>query len=85
MTAKEFNNKYKDYLEKGFHGLDISNEKVVNCLDKHFEQIIKNNMYAFKYSQISLEHGYCCIYCNALPTIVVHLEREIDQILKNEK
>ena len=84
MTITEFNNKYSAYLEEGFYGLDIDNEKVIDFLDNQFEEIIKTNMQPFLYSQIKLKWGYCHIYCNALPALIRHLENEVDKILKKE-
>jgi hypothetical protein len=41
MTQGEFNKKYKDYLEEGHYGLDISYPSVVNYLDEIFQELIK--------------------------------------------
>lgn len=82
MTVKEFNAKYKDYLEDGFYGLQINNSKIIDFLDKEFTKLIKNNTQPFKYSQIKTKFGYACVYCNANPSIIRHLENEIDKLLK---
>ena len=40
-TNKEFNDKYKDYLEEGHYGLDINHLKVIEYLDSIFQDLIK--------------------------------------------
>ena len=36
MTSTEFNEKYKDYKERGFYGLDFDIPIVTDYLDKEF-------------------------------------------------
>jgi hypothetical protein len=50
MKIKEFNEKYKDYLEEGHYGLDINDPCIINYLDEIFQGLIK--IPGFKYSQI---------------------------------
>ena len=50
MTANEFNEKYKEYLEEGHYGLDISTPSIIKYLDEMFQDLIK--IPGFKYSQI---------------------------------
>mgnify|MGYP001051669030 CR=1 FL=1 len=85
MTASEFNEKYKEYLEPRFYGLAIDIPEVVEFLDKEFPKLIKGNMQPFKYSQIKTKFGYACVYCNANPAVVRHLENDIDKIIKSQK
>lgn len=83
MTASGFNEKYKEYLEPRFYGLAIDIPEVVEFLDKEFPKLIKDNMQPFRYSQIKSKFGYGCVYCNANPVVVRHLENELTKILRN--
>jgi hypothetical protein len=56
-----FNEKYKNYLEKGHYGLDINNLQVVKYLDEEFQELIK--IPDFKYAQIKLKFGMGRFYC----------------------
>ena len=71
-SAQEFNNKYKDYLEEGYNGLEIDIPLLTKWLDKKFEQfIIKPN---FKYSQIKAKYGMGRFYCIGL------LNEEVEEV-----
>ena len=61
-TTDEFNNKYLDYLEEGYYGLAIEDERVVKYLDQMFEGLIK--IPGFQYSQIKLKYDMVCFYTN---------------------
>lgn len=61
MTAKEFNEKYKNYLEEGYYGLAINIPSVVEYLDHIFEKELIN-ITGFKYSQIKLKFNMCRFY-----------------------
>lgn len=61
MTAQEFNQKYKDYLEEGFYGLDIHIPSVIDYLDSMFENGLVN-ITGFKYSQIKVKFGMVRFY-----------------------
>jgi len=50
MSAEEFNEKYKAYLEEGHYGLALSKPEAIEYLDKEFEEFIK--LPDFSYSQI---------------------------------
>jgi hypothetical protein len=50
MTADQFNEKYKEYLEKGHYGLDLHKPEAIEYLDKEFQELIK--IPGFQYSQI---------------------------------
>ena len=41
MTAQEFNDKYKDYIEEGFCGLSFDIEPVTKFLDKLFQYLTR--------------------------------------------
>ena len=62
MTTTDFNEKYKEYLEDGHYGLDISIPSVVSYLNEMFEGLVK--IPGFKYSQIKLKFNMCRFYSN---------------------
>ena len=64
MTADQFNEKYKDYLEYGHYGLAIGGEEFIKWLDEKFQGFIKKP--GFKYSQIKEKFGYGRFYCEGL-------------------
>jgi len=80
MTQEEFNKKYKDYLEEGHYGLDISYPSVVNYLDEIFQELIK--IPGFKYSQIKLKFNYSRFYTN-LFDIIPKLSKFIEHQIEN--
>jgi hypothetical protein len=51
MGPKEFNRKYSSFLEKGFPGLTVEDERFIDELDKFFYEIVK--IKGFKYYKIS--------------------------------
>lgn len=80
MDYKEFNTKYKEYLEEGHYGLDIDIPSVVEYLDGMFEDLIVFK--DFKYSQIKLKFNDARVYlnCNFVDTNV--MEDEINKLVK---
>lgn len=80
MKAKEFNTKWKPYLEEGHYGLAISDERVIDYLDKEFEKEALVNK-SFTYAQIKLKFGMARVYADSDKTSV--WESEIDKMLKN--
>ena len=90
MTASEFNEKYKDYLEEGHYGLDIGYQSIVDYLDKVFQGFIK--IPGFKYSQIKLKFNSCRFYTNLYEIlgrelgiiITYEIEKEINFLIKIE-
>jgi hypothetical protein len=60
MTAEDFNEKYKDYLESGHYGLALENSDVIEYLDKEFQEFIK--IPGFSYSQIKSKFSWFCFY-----------------------
>lgn len=82
MTTQEFNSKWKDHLEEGHYGLAISHPKVIEYLDREFEQEVKVNP-EFEYSQIKLKFGIAVVYSNSKQ--VIQWEDQIDQILKEDE
>lgn len=82
MTSKEFNIKYKKYLEKDFYGLVILSKNVVSYLDREFEKEIKENKH-FKYLQIKLKWSSARVYTsNKIKNVI--WEKEINSILRKE-
>lgn len=76
-TSKDFNEKYKDYLECGHYGLQLPNKEVIEYLDKEFQELIK--LPDFKYSQIKGKFNWFCFYAKG----VTHEKRaEIESKIK---
>ena len=67
MTAKEFNEKYKDYLEEGHYGATGFDEPdFLDWLDTKFQKFIKYP--DFKYKQIKSKFNWGCFYAVGLTT-----------------
>ena len=88
MTSKEFNEKYKDYLEEGHYGLDINIPSVVNYLDSIMEYGL-TNIPGLKYSQIKLKFNTARFYFDTdlNPKSLEHIisngiESEINRLVK---
>lgn len=86
---KEFNDKYKDYLEEGHYGMDIEVPAVIAYVDEIFNDLTK--IPGFKYEQIKTKYGLARVYTNLddlLPfvgrIINQELEEKINFILKVE-
>lgn len=79
-TSDEFNEKYKDYIEEGFDGLEIENEKVVIFLDKMFENFIK--IPDFSFSQIKVKFGTSRFYTSLSTEITLAIEQQINELIK---
>ena len=89
MTASEFNEKYKKYLEEGHYGLDISTPSIIKYLDEMFQDLIK--IPGFKYSQIKEKFNTSRFYTNLYkligkPGLIIgnEVERTLDILLKYE-
>ena len=81
MTNKEFNEKYKDYLEEGHYGLAINISTVAEYLDSKFQEFIQ--VPGFKYSQIKLKFNMSRFYCEPREIDTYEVEKEIDRLVKN--
>jgi hypothetical protein len=88
-TNREFNDKYKDYLEEGYYGMDISEPSVIIYVDQIFNDLTQ--IPGFKYEQIKTKYGLAKVYTNLeelLPfvgrIINQELEEKINFILKVE-
>lgn len=86
---KEFNAKYKDYLEEGHYGIDIEVPAVLTYVDQIFNDLTQ--IPGFKYQQIKTKYGLARVYTNLddlLPfvgrIINQELEEKINFILKVE-
>lgn len=82
ITADQFNEKYKDYLEEGHYGLAIDNPDVVKFLDEAFQDLIK--IPGFRYSQIKIKFGTARFYCDGARNLSWLVEREITRIVNEE-
>jgi len=80
MTAREFNQKYEAYLEKGHYGLDIDIPEVVEYLDEQFQEFIQ--VPGFSYSQIKLKWNMSRFYCEPREIDTHSVESRIDEIVK---
>jgi hypothetical protein len=77
MTAADFNEKYKDFLEEGHYGLDLEHPEAIAYLDKEFQEFIK--IPGFTYSQIKSKFGWFCFYNEG---ITPEKTREVESKLK---
>ena len=64
MTADQFNEKYKEYLEPRHYGCDIHDPKLIQYLDEQFQEFIKRD--GFQYSQIKQKFETFRFYCDGL-------------------
>lgn len=62
MTNQEFNEKYKNYLEKGWGGMEAGNSKLIDWFDKLFSSILIKENKDFKYQQIKIKFGFVRFY-----------------------
>jgi len=81
MTAKEFNNKWREYLKEGHYGLAIDHPEVTKYLDKEFEKEIQTNP-DFTYTQIKLKFGMSRVYAES--SKAPEWETEIENIVFNK-
>ena len=88
-TSKEFNEKYKEYIEEGHYGMDINEPSVLAYVDQIFNDLTK--IPGFQFSQVKTKYGMARVYTNVddlLPfvgrIINQELEEKINFILKVE-
>jgi len=81
LTPRDFNEKYKDYLEEGQYGLDIDDApEVVEFLDDIFQTLIQ--LPNFSYSQIKTKFYSVRFYCEGVsPKLVTMIEDRIAKFL----
>lgn len=81
MNTSEFNEKWSKYLEKGHYGLDIPDDKVIEYLDKKFEELSK--IEGFLYSQIKTKFNFVRVYMEPRSINTTEIEEEIKNLLKS--
>ena len=81
MTPEQFDKKWKNHLEPGHYGLDITHTDVITYLDQKFTQI-KQEFPNFQYSQIKLKFGQARVYMEPQQINTHEIEQDINQILK---
>lgn len=80
-STKEFNEKYKDYLEEGYYGLTVSNEEFISWLDDKFQKFIQQP--GFIYFQIKSKFGVGRFYCEGLShEQIKEVENKITELCK---
>jgi len=80
-TSKEFNEKYKKYIEEGHYGMDIDEPSVLVYVDQIFNDLIK--IPGFQFSQIKTKFGLARVYTN-LYELMPFVGRIIDQELEDK-
>ena len=80
-TCKEFNEKYKDYLEEGHYGMDINEPSILVYVDQIFNDLTE--IPGFQFSQIKIKYGMARVYTN-LYEIMPFVGRIIDQELEEK-
>lgn len=81
MTAKEFNDKYKDYIEEGFYGLEFDIPQVTAYLDTIFPAFTE--IEGFMFAQIKLKFGMARFYADELSfEICNEVENHINFLIK---
>ena len=80
-TNKEFNEKYKDYIEEGHYGMDIGEPSVLAYVDQIFNDLTQ--IPGFKYQQIKTKFGLARVYTN-LDELMPFVGRVINQELEEK-
>jgi hypothetical protein len=81
MTQEEFNEKYKDYIEKGYYGLAFGDDEFVDWLDIKFQEFIKEPN--FNFAQVKSKFGWGRFFCYGLSQDKVReVEERITKICK---
>lgn len=78
-TCKEFNEKYKDFLDEGQHGLLIEVDGIVRYLDQIFNDLTK--IPGFRYSHIATNFGLARFH-NNLPEILPYVGATMDKAVE---
>lgn len=84
MTANEFNEKYKDYVEDRFTGLEFHIPGVTEFLDEIFEGVFIH-VPNFKFAQIKLKFNYCCFYADLPRAMTALVETKINELVHEWK
>lgn len=80
-TSKEFNEKYKEYIEEGHYGMDINEPSVLAYVDQIFNDLIK--IPGFQFSQIKTKYGMARVYTN-LQEVMPFVSRIVEQELEEK-
>jgi hypothetical protein len=80
MTLLEFNEKYNEYIDEGFDGLEFDIPEVTDMLDRVFEDLIK--IPGFSFAQIKIKYGQARFYSSLNHTLSRLIESEINYLLK---
>ena len=80
-TNKEFNDKYKEYIEEGHYGMDIEESSVLAYVNEIFNDLIQ--IPGFKYQQIKTKYGLARVYTN-LDDLMPFVGRIINQELEEK-
>ena len=81
MTADEFNEKWKDHLEKGHYGMNLEGNGICELVDNAFTKLLETNP-KFTYSQIKEKFGSSRVYMQNTPAQFENdLELEINLLL----
>ena len=80
-TTKEFNEKYKEYIEEGHYGMDIHEPSVLVYVDQIFNDFIK--IPGFQFSQVKTKYGLARVYTN-LDDLIPFVGRIINQELEEK-
>jgi hypothetical protein len=80
-TSKEFNEKYKDYIDEDHYGMDINEPSVLAYVDQIFNDLTQ--IPGFKYQQIKTKFGLARVYTN-LEDILPFVGRIINQELEEK-
>lgn len=83
MNHIEFNERYKQYLEDGYPGLEIREPSLISYLNYEFNELKK--ITDFKYRQIKEKYGYYVLYCSGVSKYKVkQIEDNLLKIKKDE-
>jgi len=80
-TSNEFNEKYKDYIEEGYYGMDINEPSVLAYVDQVFNDLTQ--IPGFQFSQVKTKFGLARVYTN-LEDILPFVGRIINQELEEK-
>jgi len=80
-TIKEFNDKYKEYIEEGHYGMTIDEPSVLAYVNEIFNDLTK--IPGFKYQQVKTKFGLARVYTN-LEDILPFVGRIINQELEEK-
>tara|TARA_R110000868_G_scaffold173661_1_gene409950 strand:+ start:355 stop:693 length:339 start_codon:yes stop_codon:yes gene_type:complete len=80
-TSKEFNEKYKDYIEEGHYGMDINEPSVLAYVNEIFNDLTQIS--GFQFSQVKTKFGLARVYTN-LDDLMPFVGRIINQELEEK-